>query len=326
MRYFFTALLAALLASPALAEPAIYYWGPDGKIEGSRNAPKVRSRPVSGYKPVGVCEGMIAQVEREKGIPTQLLATIAQAESGRYDKNLKRAVAWPWTVMAEGKGRYFQTKAEAVSAVREIQGRGVRNIDIGCMQVNLRAHPNAFASLDEAFNPHDNIAYAGDLLLSLREQTGSWVKAVGNYHSATPFFHNRYRNKVLSMWRKNRLGQSGVQITTSEGSPTTAASTSGDTGFTYASYSPPEEKQQTSSVVSKQSAAPQRPNRLRLASASLAMGGESNVVRGPYSSARQGTRWQSPSVQARAERMAQNRRRSGLDVASYMIEVENTEQ
>ena len=32
-------------------------------------------------------------------------------------------------------------------------GRGVRLMDVGCMQVNLQMHPDAFPSLDAAFDP-----------------------------------------------------------------------------------------------------------------------------------------------------------------------------
>ena len=61
---------------------------------------------------------------------------------------------------AEGQGFYYDTKVEAVAAVRAMQARGIRSIDVGCMQVNLMFHPDAFVSLDEAFDPMANARYA----------------------------------------------------------------------------------------------------------------------------------------------------------------------
>ena len=46
-----------------------------------------------------------------------------------------------------------QTRQQAVAAVQALQARGVRSIDVGCLQVNLMYHPIAFASLDDAFDP-----------------------------------------------------------------------------------------------------------------------------------------------------------------------------
>ena len=34
--------------------------------------------------------------------------------------------------------------------------RGVRQVDVGCMQINLQSHPHAFASLEDAFDPGSN--------------------------------------------------------------------------------------------------------------------------------------------------------------------------
>ena len=101
---------------------------------------------------------------------------------------------------AEGQGFFYDTKAEAVAAVRGMQARGVRSIDVGCMQVNLMHHPDAFASLDVAFDPQANAAYAARFLKELYAQTGDWTKAAALYHSATPDLGADYQRKVLAVW------------------------------------------------------------------------------------------------------------------------------
>src|SRR3546814_8505474 len=77
---------------------------------------------------------------------------------------------WPWSVNSEGNGRYFKDKASAIQWVREEQARGVRSIDVGCMQINLRWHPDAFSDLDEAFDPAANTAYSAKYLATLRSR------------------------------------------------------------------------------------------------------------------------------------------------------------
>jgi hypothetical protein len=150
------------------------------------------------------CAEPIRRQERAAGIPNQLLAAVALAESGRWDKTDSASFAWPWTVTAEGKGQFFATKAEAIEQVKQLRARGVRNIDVGCMQINLMHHRDAFADLEEALDPQANVAYATSFLKQLFEQSRSWITAVGNYHSATPEFHMRYRQKVTKLWNDER--------------------------------------------------------------------------------------------------------------------------
>ena len=142
------------------------------------------------------------------------MGAIGLVESGRRDAD-GRSGAWPWTINAEGYGRHFASKAEAVAAVQDMRARGVRSIDVGCMQVNLMHHPAAFASLDDAFDPALNARYAARFLNQLRAQTGSWPRAVAGYHSFTPDLGERYAAKVLAAWpggqdHLNRPGAEGA--------------------------------------------------------------------------------------------------------------------
>ena len=124
------------------------------------------------------------------------------AESGRWDKASRANVAWPWTVTAEGQGRFFDSKEEAMAEVEFLMTRGVRNIDVGCMQVNLHYHGSAFETLAEAFDPAANTAYAATYLKSMFQSTGNWSEAAGYYHSQTPERNGPYREKVIGFWRQ----------------------------------------------------------------------------------------------------------------------------
>ena len=92
--------------------------------------------------PGELCRPAIRAAERAYGIPFALLAALGRVESGRRDPETGTFGPWPWTINAEGRGQFFPTKAEAIAEVRRLQARGVRSIDVGCMQINQigRAH------------------------------------------------------------------------------------------------------------------------------------------------------------------------------------------
>jgi len=170
-------ILAALLALPSVARADL---------------------PIS---PSALCRAAITAAERSMGVPERLMQAIGAVESGRRDET-GAISAWPWTINAQGTGSYFASKAEAMAAVVALQARGVRSIDVGCMQVNLLYHADAFPSLAEAFDPGANARYAGRFLTRLLAQTGSWPGATAGYHSLTPDVGADYARKVLAVWAK----------------------------------------------------------------------------------------------------------------------------
>jgi Transglycosylase SLT domain len=121
---------------------------------------------------------------------------------------------WPWTINAEGQGSYYDTKAQAIAAVRALQARGVQSIDVGCMQINLMHHPNAFASLDQAFDPSANATYAAHFLNDLHGQTNDWLRAAGQYHSSTPELGAAYQTQVAAAWTQERQFADAMPMTT----------------------------------------------------------------------------------------------------------------
>ena len=151
-----------------------------------------------------ICAQATSRAERAEGVPSHLLRAISLAETGRWDDKRQAIFAWPWTVTSGGEGRYYASKAEAVAEVRKLSARGVRNIDVGCMQVNLLYHKDAFAGLEEAFEPSSNTAYAARFLKDLYATSGSWTTAAGFYHSRKPADNRPYRLKVIRLWNEAR--------------------------------------------------------------------------------------------------------------------------
>lgn len=149
------------------------------------------------------CADMITSAELRYGIPENLLQAVSKVESGKSnDKG--EVVAWPWTINVEGKGYFYPTKQAAIDAVKKYQREGKKSIDVGCMQVNLHHHPNAFANLSAAFDPHHNVEYAARFLKGLRRDQSNWHQAVAHYHSANPEYHVPYRQRVMSQWSKEK--------------------------------------------------------------------------------------------------------------------------
>ncbi len=146
--------------------------------------------------PAGLCADAIQAAQVRYTVPNGLLFAIGQVESGRPDPATHRVEPWPWTVQAQNQSYYFASKAEAIQWVQVAQAKGVVSIDIGCMQVNLMYHPNAFATLDDAFDPGHNADYAARFLVSLHGSTGDWHQAAGLYHSETLALAIPYAEKV----------------------------------------------------------------------------------------------------------------------------------
>jgi len=148
----------------------------------------------------GQCSMAIAAAEAKHETLPGLLSAIAKAESGRPIPPLRGLQPWPWAINADGAARYFDSKAAAVAWTRLALARGVGQIDVGCMQVNLQSHPAAFRDLDDAFDPAANADYAARFLKQLRADAGgNWHTAVGYYHSRTPELAADYRERVAAI-------------------------------------------------------------------------------------------------------------------------------
>ncbi len=160
--------------------------------------------------PYDLCETAVTGA-RTKLVPETLLPAIARVESGRLDPAFGRVRPWPWTINVEGIGSFYDTKADVIAAVQAFQAKGVRSIDVGCMQVNLMFHPDAFATLDDAFDPATNAAYAVRFLTSLFALTKDWNLATAYYHSQTQKEGEDYQRRVFG------------RIMTPMGPPTAAA-------------------------------------------------------------------------------------------------------
>lgn len=180
-----------------------------GGIVAAVLALSVCARAQADIPPAQACEAAGRAAEQAATLPADLLLSIGLVESGRADALTGRLAAWPWTVNVDGAGRFFPDKGSAILFVRLAEASGARDVDVGCFQISLEDHPDAFATLADAFDPVHNADYAAGFLRRLQSRTGSWDSAIADYHSSTPDLGLPYERRVLAMW--HGTGAAGIE-------------------------------------------------------------------------------------------------------------------
>jgi len=143
------------------------------------------------------------QIADEYSIPPVLLYSMALTES--FHADVKRP--WPWTINCNGTGRYFDSRTEAFNFVAAKLAKGIRNCDIGIMQVSWRWNKHVFESLWAAFDPYTNIRAGAEILSGLYHKHGAYEIAVGAYHSPSNAARaSAYRERVRSKLKRVLTG------------------------------------------------------------------------------------------------------------------------
>ncbi|WP_439138817.1 lytic transglycosylase domain-containing protein [Roseicyclus sp.] len=141
-----------------------------------------------------LCDAAAITAARETGVPRDVLLTLTRVETGRGGSE---AIPdpWPWTLNMAGRGAFYPDAQTALGAAAQAVADGMRNIDIGCFQLNFRWHGAAFPGLSEMLDPLQNARYAAAFLHDLHDEFGDWVVAAGVFHSRTPEHASRYLDR-----------------------------------------------------------------------------------------------------------------------------------
>lgn len=167
-------------------------------------------RAFAGFSPGAACERAAYDASARAGLPPGLLRAVGLVESGHFDPTSGVRTPWPYAVDADGAGHWFADRAAAADFVRSSLASGARAVDVGCFQINLQDHPDAFATLHEAFDPSANATYAAEFLGRLHARLGSWRAAIAAYHSATPALGLPYARQVQAAWHDATFASRGA--------------------------------------------------------------------------------------------------------------------
>jgi hypothetical protein len=160
-----------------------------------------QAKPHAAPTPSAQCLAAIEVAQHRYDTPPGLLTVMAKVESGRPGAN-GALQPWPWTVDADGTGINFPTKEAAIAWTQSaLATKAATYVDVGCLQVDLRMHPHAFGTLDDAFDPNSNADYGAHFLRELHDgpARGNWFTAIGLYHSSTPELAAIYRTQVAAV-------------------------------------------------------------------------------------------------------------------------------
>ena len=149
---------------------------------------------------LNLCENKIQNIEMQTDIPKGLLVGIGKAEAIRKIKN--KFVIWPWTINHAGRSMFFDNKKQMKNYVYKNLKKNDFNIDVGCMQINIKWHKNNFKKISDMFEVNPNVSYAASFLKQLKNKHGSWDNAIKHYHSSDPKKNKPYLIKVKSFWKK----------------------------------------------------------------------------------------------------------------------------
>lgn len=123
------------------------------------------------------CEAEILRAADRYDIPPGILYAVGLTETG------VKGSLQPYALNIEGKAVFAKSASEAVHVFSEARGRGVKLIDLGCMQINHHYHGEHFRSIGEMLNPARNVDYAARFLSQLKRRHGTWSMAVARYHA-----------------------------------------------------------------------------------------------------------------------------------------------
>lgn len=114
---------------------------------------------------------------RENAVPVAVLYAVALTETGQ------RGALNAFAMNIHGRPSFNATLQEALATFDDARRRGIKLIDIGCMQINHHYHGRKFSSVEDMFEPAQNVDYAAKFLKALRNSEGSWTGAVARYHA-----------------------------------------------------------------------------------------------------------------------------------------------
>ena len=124
-----------------------------------------------------VCEDEMGRASARFGVPLGVLYAVGLTETGR------RGSLQPYAMNIAGTAYFGTGPRDVIARFTAARSKGVRLIDLGCMQINHLYHGGKFSSVEAMIDPHANVQYATQFLQELKKREGSWTMAVARYHA-----------------------------------------------------------------------------------------------------------------------------------------------
>ena len=150
-----------------------------------------------------VCLKYAMEEERLKGIPPNLLSAISMLKSGRWIESRGENIAWPWTIKYKNVLHFFDTQAEAIAEIEILISSSETLIEVGCMQINLHHHKQAFENIRDILDPKKNITYVANLLINLKKSSNTWLEAAVKYYSINSAKKKKFIRKLAILMRNH---------------------------------------------------------------------------------------------------------------------------
>lgn len=126
---------------------------------------------------IGICELQMMAAAKRHDVPLGVLYAVGMTETGRKGK------LHPFALNIEGRAVFATSRREALRHFDLARKKGLKLIDLGCMQVNHHYHGSRFKTVGDMLDPALNVNYAAQFLQELRRREGNWTMAVARYHA-----------------------------------------------------------------------------------------------------------------------------------------------
>lgn len=123
------------------------------------------------------------QIGMRHQIDPYILYAVALVESHKHgDQN--HVSPWPWAINNAGNSFIPNSQQEAEALLNQMLDQGMRNIDVGLMQVNLRWHGHRIAKPEHLLNPNTNLEIGAELLAeAIQSSPDNLALGIGRYYS-----------------------------------------------------------------------------------------------------------------------------------------------
>ena len=155
--------------------------------------PLAASSPAQAAYGTGACEMAMMHAALHFDVSEPIMRAVGLTEAGTAEGRIH-----PWAANIDGRAVYYPDQESAARGVEAALRDGAHNVDVGCLQISMAWHGQAFGSIAEAFTPEVNVAYGAALLVALKREKGTWPLAIQFYHSSDPERQRAYLCQVLA--------------------------------------------------------------------------------------------------------------------------------